>query len=117
MTMEERQVRAWIRMVLRRAAVRWFVDQHRQHASEVALEPREKEEVLWEHADPHSTDSDIAVSLWVAHCLRQLTPRDQVILQAIYHGWTQKETAQTLQCTDRTVRRAIRRIRSRCPYS
>ena len=116
MTAEERQVRAWIRTVLRHAAMRWFVDQHRQHSPDLVFEPGEEEEILWVR-DPHPTDSDIAASVWLAHCSMQLTLRDQAILRAINQGWTQREIAQALHCTGRTVRRAIRRIRSRCPYS
>lgn len=116
MTREEQQVRAWIRTVFQHAAMQWFVAQQRQYSSNLVWEPGEEEEILWAR-DSHDPDSDSEVSVWLAQCAMQLTPRNQAILRAINQGWTQKDIAQTLQCTERTVRRVIRRIRNQCPYS
>ncbi len=109
MTREERQVRAWIRTVLRHAAIGWV----REHTPPdgIVWVPLEEGEDVW---DPEDTES--AARLWYLDCLPRLTPRDRWVLQALAQGWRPGELANKAHCHVRTIRRSIYRIRRQCPF-
>lgn len=120
MTMEERQMRAWIRTVFRHAAIRWLREQAHQRPAQ-GVPWRGEEDQLWTENSRLGYRSqeglDAHIVIWMADCMTRLTPRDQQILHALQHGWTQREIAKALPCDISTVRRAIRRIRIQCPRS
>lgn len=107
MTIEERQIRAWINRVFRHAAIRWVRTQaHQSVPSPLSWDDQEVQK-LWLSEELNS---------WVglSMSLSPLPWRDQQVLRALYQGWTQVEIAQALHCSTRTVRRAIQRIRRQC---
>lgn len=107
----EQQLQAWMRTVLDHAALRWQSTQRRQR---ILLHISEEEEgrAPWTLAD-YTQD---AVREWFVDCLDHLTPRDQVILQSLWAGYTQTEVARIVQCDSRTIRRRLHHIRQQCPY-
>ncbi len=110
MTVEERQLRAWVRSVFRHAALRWLDRQRRQET---------QEDGIWLSVDSITRgDYDfekIDATLWWLDCPSRLAPRELAILHGLYQGRTPTEVAQTLRCNVSTVRRAIYRIRNQCP--
>lgn len=112
MTVEERQLRAWIRHVLRHAAIRWARNQGRQQPLDT-ISMGLKEGFVW---DMHCAVG-LEDTLWMDDCLPRLRPRDQTILQAIAQGWRPVDIARRVGCDVSTVRRAIGRIRRMCPLS
>ncbi|PSR21510.1 MAG: hypothetical protein C7B43_21250 [Sulfobacillus benefaciens] len=115
MMREERQAWAWIHVVLQHAAIRWQSRQHRQYPFSPTTWEDNEEMRLWpQMVTPCDYDAD--PTWWMRHCLARLTPRDRVILQALYAGETQIAIAHRLHCHVRTVYRAIHQIRRLCPY-
>lgn len=110
LTDEERQARAWIRAVLRHAAIRWQSRQHRQSRGQTIPWDTLKEE-LWTNQQLDNSQSE-----WMRQCLTRITLRDQIILRALTAGWTQRAIAHVLHCHVRTIRRRIQHIRKACPY-
>ena len=116
MTVEERQLRAWVRRVLRHAAIRWMQRQARQYPpTRVPLE--NEEERIWPEITPRDNTPDADARLWMIQCLPRLTGREQQVFHALYQGQTPQTIAHQLQCDVSTVRRILYRIRRRCPRS
>ncbi len=117
MTVEERQLRAWVRTVFRRAAIRWL-DRQRHQFQDMAVGDR-SEVVAWQHRDQmigNDTQSEsVTKDLWLADCLSRLTPQERIVMDCLYQGLTFVEIAQRLQCSPRTVYRMRMRIRLQCP--
>jgi RNA polymerase sigma factor (sigma-70 family) len=111
MSNEEKQLRAWLRVTLRRAAIRWLRAQKRY---EDTMIPHDEEGMMTWCTDTYE-DLEAEVRVWMVHCLRRLNPRDQQILQAVADGRTPSEIAQMLHCDVSTVRRRIYGIRQDCP--
>ena len=63
----------------------------------------------------HVQNDQLAAITWLADCLPRLTRRQRVVVSAVYQGMTTGEIAQQIQCTPRTVRRVVERIRRQCP--
>jgi RNA polymerase sigma factor (sigma-70 family) len=118
MTVEERQLRAWVRSVFRHAALRWLDRQRRQEAVFLSDSVSE-EDSAWKFdhiGDQGYHDLEAMESnLWFLDCQQRLAPREAKIFNALYHGWNPTDVAQTLRCNVSTVRRAIYRIRNQCP--
>ena len=116
MTVEERQLRAWVRTLFRRAALRWLDRQHRQEIMSVSTE---EEGFTWQIDSVVGLDSDledtVETELWLLDCRSRLTPHEAKILDALYRGWKPADVAHMLQCNVSTVRRVIYRIRNQCP--
>ena len=111
MTVEERQLRAWVRTVFLHTATRGIRNQQRQYS---AVSVIQEESEPWGDCQDISTEVDN--DLWLPKCLLRLQPRDKVILLELGQGKTQVAVAQIAECDQRTVRRAIRRIRTTCPH-
>ena len=75
MTVEERQLRAWVRSVFRHAASRWIQRQGPPHPPTLVPIDNE-EEMSWTgiNQEGHAPDAD--ARLWMIHCLPQLTARE-----------------------------------------
>jgi len=117
MTGEERQLRAWMRTVFRRAALRWL---DREIDRQQVIAVGELEEVMTWHSDSQdvrkgSQEEHWEMSMWLLDCLPRLTRRQHFVMAALYQGMTSAEIADKLQCTPRTVRRMVARIRIACP--
>ncbi len=113
MTVEERQLRAWVRTIFRHAAIRWL-DKHRHQLKVMAVGQR-AEVITWQNHDQAVQSESLAVATWLADCLPRLTPQERMVVACLYQGMTFVEIAQRLQCTSRTVRRMRTRIRMQCP--
>ncbi len=113
MTVEERQLRVWVRTVFRRAAIRWL-DKQRPQLQVMAVGQR-AEVIAWQNHDLAVQSEPLAVDTWLADCLPRLTPPERIVVAYLYQGITFVEIAQRLQCTPRTVRRMRARIRVKCP--
>jgi RNA polymerase sigma factor (sigma-70 family) len=112
MAMEEWQLRAWVRTVFLHTATRW--SRHHQQRQYGVVSITQEESERW--GDYHDMSTDVDNSLWLQECLLRLQPRDKVILLELGQGKTQVAVAQIAECDQRTVRRAIRRIRTTCPH-
>ena len=117
MTVEERQLRAWVRTIFRRAAIRWLDKQ--RHQLKVMAAGQRAEVITWQHHDQAMGNNTQAESLaavtWLVDCLPRLTPQERMVVARLYQGMASVEIAQRLQCTPRTVRRMRARIRMQCP--
>jgi len=109
-TVEERQLRAWVRQVLRHAAIQWLKAQSSSNVTMASF--GDEEEFTW-LADTTTLDMHV----WLVDCLDHLAPRDQEILRAIVRGEKSPEIAKRLHCDVSTVRRRIYRIQRQCPLS
>ena len=116
MTLEERQLRARVRTVFRRAALRWL-DRDTDRQRVIAVGGFE-EVMTWQYNDRDvrdgSQDVRLAVVTWLADCWPRLTPQEQRVVVGLTQGLTSAEIARCLHCTPRTIRRIRDRIRHQC---
>ncbi len=115
MTLEERQLRAWVRTLFRHVALRWVARERQGWGS--SLE-RDEEAIRWQHDEelPRCIPPDYEEGLlWLTDCLPRLTPRQHGVVTALYHGMTAVAIARQQHCSPRTIRRIVVRIRQQCP--
>lgn len=62
--------------------------------------------------DEPSPEAVVAFLDLLEHFMKDLRPQDRRILELRLQGWTQDEIAREMDCTERTVRRVIDRIRA-----
>lgn len=117
MTVEERQLRAWVRTIFRRAAIRWLDRQ--RHQLQVMAVGQRVEVITWRLQDQamenDTQEESLAAATWMADCLPRLTSQERMVVAGLYQGMASIEIARKLQCTPRTVRRMRARIRMQCP--
>lgn len=113
MTVEERQLRAWVRTIFRHAAIRWLDKQ--RHQLKVMAVGQRAEVITWEHHDQAMRSESLGLAIWLADCLPRLTLRERMVVDCLYQGMTSVEIAQRIQCSPRTVYRIRSRIRMQCP--
>ena len=116
MTVEERQLRAWVRTVFHRAAIRWL-DRERNHQRAIAVGGLEEVMVCQydQEIEAEALDDHVEATQWLSDCLPRLTYRQQAVLLARARGLSSGEIARTVQCDPSTVRRILARVRRECP--
>ncbi len=116
MTVEERQLRAWVRTVFHRAALRWL--DHTREGQRAIPVGGVEEVMIWQHhgqTGNEESDDPWAATDWLIDCLPRLTARQQTVLLARARGLSSGEIARTVQCDPSTVRRILARVRRECP--
>ncbi|MDA8204938.1 MAG: helix-turn-helix domain-containing protein [Thermaerobacter sp.] len=112
MTVEERQLRAWVRTIFRRAALRWL---DRETPRPLTMGNREE---VRTRPDLEGIPDDAAwgaATDWWIECRSRLTDRQRQVIGARAQGMPTGAIAQALHCDPRTVRRILAEIRQQCP--
>ena len=94
--------------------IAYFQAARRDVRREVPLALGVQSPAAWEALARDPTPDEAAVLAdTVADLLRDLTPRDQIVLGRTIHGASVAVIAAELRCSERTVQRVLRRVRQR----